>query len=147
MFPTMDNVLKAERERTKVPAGISPTESKKGLLQVKDIVDINMDITKNETTQDTIRFTKMINDRAHAFEKAGLKADYYLILRNSLVQLYFPDIFFCFIMTLFSECLAVFYSYQIKDLIGFIKLEEISDDHTSKGIRLVSIFIGSMLVS
>ena len=77
--------------------------------------------------------------------KAGQSPDYYVILRNSLIQLYFPDIFICFCLTIVSEFLAVFYSYQIKDLINFIKDE--ADQDTWKGVRLIAVFFVCMLAS
>ena len=57
-------------------------------------------------------------------------------------------------MTMLSECLSVFYSYWIKDLIGYIKEEEPvevagvkvqENGDIGRGLRLVAVFVGCQL--
>ena len=72
------------------------------------------------------------------------EVNYYTLMRNSLVKLYFKDITFTFFMTILAEFSAVYYTYMVGDLIRFIKSD--SQD-MKKGIMLVSTFILFMLIA
>lgn len=43
--------------------------------------------------------------------------NYYTLMRNSLIKLYFRDILFVFFMTIIAEFSAVYYTYLVGDLI------------------------------
>jgi len=123
-----------------------------GYLKTGDIcnIDISNEVD-SATKKDEERFAKLMQDKVDAYNKRGVKPDWYIILRNSLVQLYFKDALFSFIITILSEGCSVFYSFWIKDLIAFVKSEpttlEEKDSETWQGLRLVSIFIGCMLLA
>ncbi len=70
--------------------------------------------------------------------------DYYKIMRNSLVKLYFKDIAFTFMITIIAEFSAVYYTFLIGGLIRFIKADNTS---TSEGIKLIAVFIFFMLTA
>ena len=73
------------------------------------------------------------------------KPNYYIILRNSLLKLYWVDILLLSICTFVSESFAVYYNYMISDLITFIKSdEELTSENIWKGIRLIVTFLAFM---
>ena len=85
-------------------------------------------------------------ERVQWYKDRGEKPDYYIILRNSLMGLYWVDVLFATIYTLFSECGAVYYNYFIGDLIRFIKSDvEMTEDNVRTGARLVGTFLGLMV--
>ena len=74
----------------------------------------------------------------------GEEPDYYIILRNSIVMQFIPDILFCVLHCFFAEGCAIFYSYYIGDMIRFIKDP---DSPVYEGAKLVGIFISAQFLA
>ena len=98
MLPTMRNVNAALDRQLR-----SLVSSKEPILKGEDVVGIDRKSEhESPTLHETEQFKKLIDAKAEAYIKAGRAPDYYTILRNSLIQLYFPDIFVCFCLTIAS---------------------------------------------
>ena len=84
-------------------------------------------------------------------EKAkGRQPDYYKIIRNNLVRLYFADLIANIILTIVGESCAVYYTYQVQELIRFIKepVDTVDPEgQTWRGARVIVIFGTTMYFS
>ena len=87
----------------------------------------------------------VINDKLN-----GNHSDFYKIIRNNLVKLYLPDLLANIILTIIGESFAVYYTYQVQELIKFIK-EPVDDKNPEgqnwRGVQVIVIFGTTMYVS
>ena len=138
-------------------------KSKKKLesMKIEDIVDLNIGLPPTSVTKvdsnsagkeketwteyDNRVFLELIDQSVSYYKAKGIKPDYYKIMRNCLVKFLFKHIMWCWVCTLCSECLSVFYSYWIQFIIKFIRepaaeTEELEVEQKWRGARLVVVF-------
>ena len=92
-----------------------------------------------------MKFKAYYKNAIKSYKDKGVKLDYYVILRNTLLKLYSWEIFFTFLMSLIAECSSVCYTYILGDMIKFLKDESLTDK--TEGIKLIGIFVGLMFVA
>lgn len=92
----------------------------------------------------------MLRKSIEAEKSQGKKPDYYIIIRNNIIWLYFPDFIANILLTIVGESFAVFYTYQVQELIKFIK-EPIDtldpQGQTWRGVQIIIIFGTTMFLS
>lgn len=80
----------------------------------------------------------------------GRSPDYYKIVRNTIVWLYFGDLIGNILLTIIGESFALLYTYQVQELIEFIK-EPVDtldpEGQTWRGVQTIIIFGTTMYIS
>ena len=140
---------------------VANEKAKRGVdLDVGDVLDINSRrrgdeaVTKtqpmmetDQTHEEIRRFQSMIKESVAAEKNKGKTPDYYRIVRNNLVRLYLPDVIGNILLTIIGESFAVYYTYQIQELIKFIKepVDTVDPEgQTWRGVRVIATFGTSM---
>ena len=86
----------------------------------------------------------MVRESVQRYKDKGLKPDYYVILRNNMMLLFWKETAFSVLLALIAECASVYYNYLVSDIIAFIKDENATE--FTDGIKYIVIFVAFMAV-
>ena len=83
----------------------------------------DMNKTNNETTYYTEKFFGHFNDYLTWAELEHKECNYEISVAKSILKTFFGDIVVAIILSVFTEILAISYTYMIRELILYIRSE------------------------
>ena len=66
------------------------------------------------------KFKNLVDSAVKEYKARGEKPNYYQILKIALVKLYKYDIIYAILMSIVAECIVIFYSFYIGEIIRFL---------------------------